>query len=158
MGFNHTDHLRDQEWDRNQDMDECVLLPPIVLTLTPIPVLVLNKTNGCAWDTGISWFSTILTFPTVKFLNFEMKKKLLSSIWNYCVHLAEQKKRWNLIKFWTWMIYGKIYDYFPMPNGIFLWIFTCKNYFALGRTFQNLGKPLKIYLSSTPNVITLLEL
>ena len=35
-------------------MDECVLLPPIVLALALISVLVLNKTNGCAWDTGIS--------------------------------------------------------------------------------------------------------
>ena len=67
---------------------------------------------------------------------------MLSSIWNYCLHLAEMKKRWILIKFWTGMIYGKIYDYFPMPNyswtnGIFLWFFTCRNYFC---TWQNFSK------------------
>ena len=45
MGFNHTDHLRDQDWDRNQDMDECVLLPPIVLALDLISVLVLSTAN-----------------------------------------------------------------------------------------------------------------
>ena len=69
-------------------------------------------------------------------------KKLLSSICTCCLYLAEVKKRWILIKFWTGMIYGKIYDYFPTPNyswtnGIFLWIVSCKNYFC---TWQNLSK------------------
>ena len=100
--------------------------------------------RGCAWDAGFSWFSTILFFPMVKFLNFKIKN-LLSSIWNYCLHLAEVKKRQILIKFWTGMIYGKIYDYFPMPNyswtnGIFLWIFTCKNYFCTWQNFSKFGK------------------
>ena len=88
---------------------------------------------------------------------FWNEKNCCHQIWTCCLHLAEVKKRWILIKFWTGMIYGKIYDYFPTPNyswtnWIFFWIFTCKNYFALGRTFQNLGKTLKIYLPSTPNV------
>ena len=30
--------------------------------------------RGCAWAAGFSWFSTILFFPMVKFLNFEIKK------------------------------------------------------------------------------------
>ena len=47
---------------------------------------------------------------------FWNKKELLPSIWNYRLHLAEVRKRQILIKFWSGMIYGKIYDYFPMPN------------------------------------------
>ena len=83
-------------------------------------------------------------------------KKLLQSSWNCCLDLDEVKKRWILIKFWTGMIYGKIYDYFPMPNyswtnGIFLWNFSCKNYFCTWQNFSKFRKKTpKIYLLSIP--------
>ena len=49
-------------------------------------------------------------------------------------------------------------NYFPRPNyswtnGIFLWIFTCKNYFFAWQSFLKFRKKtLEMYLPFTPNV------
>ena len=72
-------------------------------------------------------------------------KKLLPSIWNYCLHLDEVKKRWILINFWTGMIYGKFMIFFPRQitaeqMGFSFEFLVTRIIFALGRTFQNLEK------------------
>ena len=109
--------------------------------------------NCCALDAGFSRYWKILVFPMVKFLNFEMEKiafinlKLL-----YTLGWSEENVNLNLIlnrnNLWENI---QLFSHNKLQL-IFLWIFTCKNFFALGRTFQNLGKTLKICLPSTPYV------
>ena len=77
-----------------------------------------------------------------------------------CLYLAEVTKKWILIKFWTEIIYEKVYDYFPVPNyswtnGIFLWIVSCKNYFC---TWQNFSKFRKKNQKSTSQAYPIIML
>ena len=102
---------------------------------------------GSAWDVFLWFMNFKFFFYHGQISKFWNKKITLDNMDQLSTFVWSEEKKWIVIKVWTWIVHGKIFEYFPHPKKGFSLEFSLEkkcianaswiNFWKVGKMMKN---------------------